>query len=645
MVQIFPQGTVNIAALNADDLYIQIVNPPSFIVGTPTDVFGTVGTASWGPINTPVHMGSGTDAQAAFGPISAASLVDPYDLPTDLALAFGQSSNQAAIEGWAVRIGDGTQAAAIVTINGSASGDAATATIGGTVTAGDTLTLICTSAGVTGSPVHVAYTTVMSDTTATIAAALSARINVNVNLVAAGIVAQVSGSIISIYAPSTLSSTWTDSLSGGATETIAIGTGGTEVAGAQATANYTGSLGNQITFTFSTGTVTNTTTVVVQGFTGAAEVYPNLPNVPFWTTLQAAMAGGFGTQRAPSQWARLTNPNNAVTPPTAGTTVTLAGGTDGRTNVTTANILGSDTANPRTGLYALRSLTPPVSIVWAVGMLDQAFVSPLLQFGLSEGASVLFSFPQGTSTATAVSDVTTIGQRNPALQYMKDYCYFYDQVNGQTRAVPPYAFFAGTVCALTPEQSPGNKPVALVSGTDRFNPLTGIQPYTESEVGQLETSGITFITNPIPAGSVFGIRHGQTSSLDPATAPFEWWRMTSYLARSFGANLGQYVGQLQSQQPNDPLRNAVKLSLNNFLNLLEGLGQIDGFQVNCNFSSAPSAQPGLGMNTPQSVAQHYLFVLVQVTYLSSVRFFVLSLQGGTTVVTVGNTLQQSQQAA
>ena len=117
--------------------------------------------------------------------------------------------------------------------------------------------------------------------------------------------------------------------------------------------------------------------------------------------------------------------------------------------------------------------------------------------------------------------------------------------------------------------------------------------------------------------------------------------MTAYLARSYAAFLGKYVDQLQSQQQDDALRQKVRLELNSFNSELVGLGQIDGAQVTCTFSTSPSAKPGLGMNTPQSVAQHYLYVLNQVTYLSSVRFFILSLQGGTTVVQVGNTLGQS----
>src|SRR5216684_1486338 len=99
MPVIVPANQLNVAALTADDLYIQILNPPGYIAGTPTDVIGVAGTASWGPVNKAVHLGSSQEAMQQFGPISAASLPDPYDLATDLAIAFGQASSQASLEG------------------------------------------------------------------------------------------------------------------------------------------------------------------------------------------------------------------------------------------------------------------------------------------------------------------------------------------------------------------------------------------------------------------------------------------------------------------------------------------------------------------------------------------------------------------
>src|SRR5579883_2193884 len=106
----------------------------------------------------------------------------------------------------------------------------------------------------------------------------------------------------------------------------------------------------------------------------------------------------------------------------------------------------------------------------------------------------------------------------------------------------------------------------------------------------------------------------------------EWTRMTNYLAHSLAAYMGKYVGQNQSQRANDPLRAAVKLDLDQFLALLKSLRQIDDFVTVCDLTN----------NSTQSIAQHFLFADVRVRYMSSVQFFVISLQGGTTVVTINN---------
>lgn len=642
--QIFPQGSTNISALTADDLYIQIVNPPSYIRGAPTDVFGIVGTASYGPVNTPVRLGSGQDGASAFGPLTSASLTDPRDLASDLALVFGQARAESSIEGWAVRVTDGTDVAASAAMVGGVSAAPATITVTGTATAGDTVSPTATSAGLAGSPIVLGpYTVLSTDTPTTIATAIARMVNLHPTLIAAGVTASSLVGVVTIYWPSALSPTitWTAPKTG-STELYAIGSSAAVSAGGTITAWSTGSLGNQTVVSFVGGAAANTTTVRVSGFTGTTEVYTNLPNTGFWAALAAAINLGQGTMRPPSRWVRMTNANAGVAiPGTVPSSVTLAGGTDGRANVTTGIMVGSDVTTPRTGMYSLRGLTPQLAVVWLAGMSDVNVPPTLDGFATSEGCTALFSFAAGSTTASIQASMVTL-PRSPALQYLKDWIYWFDPINNQTRLSPPSAVFGGVVCALTPEQSPGNKAASMVMGTERNNNFTGVQPYTTSEVGLLETLGVSMVTNPIPAGPIWGIRHGQTSSIDPATAPFEWWRMTSYLARSFAGTMGQFVDQLQSQQIQDPLRGSVKLMLNQFLDFLVGLRQIDGKRVVCDFSTSASAKPGLGMNTPASVAQHYLFVLVQVTYLASVRFFVLSLQGGTTVVTVGSNTGQQQ---
>jgi hypothetical protein len=168
--------------------------------------------------------------------------------------------------------------------------------------------------------------------------------------------------------------------------------------------------------------------------------------------------------------------------------------------------------------------------------------------------------------------------------------------------------------------------------------VSGNQPYSEAEIGQLKSAGILFICNPIPAGAVWGIRSGQCTSLNAVTSPFEWWRMSAYLAKSFNSTLGGYVDQLQSDQANDPLRNALKTELNTFLTGLLGangaIGLIDSFSVICSYVA--NGTPGNGVNTSASIAAHELYCLVRAKYLASVWYFFLTIQGGTTVVTVGS---------
>src|ERR1700685_2746816 len=226
MAVIANSSQLNVAALTADDLYIQILQPPGYIQGAPTDIFACVGTASYGPLNVATPLYAPQDGLQKFGGISAASLTDPFDGATDVAISFGQTASAATIQGYFVRVSDGTDTVAISTLNGTASAAGSTATVAGTITSGDSLKLIATSSGITGSPVTVAYTAGMSDTLSTAAAGLAAAVNANPALVAAGIYAHATGAVVSLYAPAGLSPavTWTQNVvrgNGAATATLA----------------------------------------------------------------------------------------------------------------------------------------------------------------------------------------------------------------------------------------------------------------------------------------------------------------------------------------------------------------------------------------------------------------------------------------
>lgn len=106
---IVQQGQINTNALLVPDLIVQIA-PPSWTLlnGVPTNILGIVGTASWGPVNSPVIASGIADASAQFGAMQARK----YDLVTAVAAA----ALQGAANFRCVRVTDGTDAAATTNI-------------------------------------------------------------------------------------------------------------------------------------------------------------------------------------------------------------------------------------------------------------------------------------------------------------------------------------------------------------------------------------------------------------------------------------------------------------------------------------------------------------------------------------------------
>ena len=111
---VLSQGAINTTALIVPDLYVQIVSPQSLLLnGVPTDVLGVVGSASWGPVGEPTVVGTMSDYAAAFGPVMARK----YDMGTAVAAAV----QQGAATFRCVRVADGTDTAAALTVLGAVS--------------------------------------------------------------------------------------------------------------------------------------------------------------------------------------------------------------------------------------------------------------------------------------------------------------------------------------------------------------------------------------------------------------------------------------------------------------------------------------------------------------------------------------------
>jgi hypothetical protein len=110
---IIQAGAINNTALIVPDLYVEIVPPQNLILnGVPTNVLGIVGTSSWGPVGTPVIIGSMSDYYLNFGPV----MPRKYDMGTQLAT----SVQQGACDFRGVRVSDGTDTFASANIPGTA---------------------------------------------------------------------------------------------------------------------------------------------------------------------------------------------------------------------------------------------------------------------------------------------------------------------------------------------------------------------------------------------------------------------------------------------------------------------------------------------------------------------------------------------
>lgn len=102
------QGSINTAALVIPDVYVQIMQPPIVINGLPTNILGIVGTASWGPTNSPVILGDLRAAVLNFG--------SPNNRKYDLVTAIWAAALQGANNFRAIRVTDGTDVAASTVI-------------------------------------------------------------------------------------------------------------------------------------------------------------------------------------------------------------------------------------------------------------------------------------------------------------------------------------------------------------------------------------------------------------------------------------------------------------------------------------------------------------------------------------------------
>lgn len=664
-------GAFNAATLTVPDLYIN-ATPPSAGVIRPASfgLLGIEGVASWGPVNIATTIGS-TAQLAQFGPV----INRANDLATACAVALqlqqfaGLGSNLVVN-----RVTDGSDTAATGTLGGSTGltltskytgtlGNSATGNIttgSGSTSSVPTYRLTLQMPGVPSEVFDnisggIYSNTVSAGTGATAiplltfsaptgtggqqATGTASLVTVGTPTVGAGgtgyaagdtitlgngvivKVATVTGGAVATFAAQGTTGTNIGSLTGTpgtAVPTNPVAQVSTSGSGTGATVNLTWGLG-PVTMT-NPGTLYSGSPTCTVGASGGSGTVT--PAVSYWGAMSNAVNNGNSSLRGPSQL-MVASYGASTTAPTNPSSVTLAGGTDGAGNVTSAKFVGVDTY-PRTGVYAFRG--SGISDLFIADFADTTQESTLITFAQSEGILFHANGPAGETASSGQTTEQTNGSNNAFFKrYLGDWVAWNDNTNGVQRSLGPATFGAAQMSTLQPQQSALNKPISNVVSTQRSR--TGI-PYGTDELAILEATGIDVICNPIPAGPGFGCRLGITTTSNGAANTDNWPRLTSFLARSIAGpgGLGTFIGRTITDQ----FFQDGYAMLGALLGPMAQAGQNQVIQAyNIQFSR---------QNNPQSqTAQGVVVAIVLVQYLGIARVFLVNMTSGATVVIPANT--------
>lgn len=394
------------------------------------------------------------------------------------------------------------------------------------------------------------------------------------------------------------------------------------------TSKYSGSLSNNDTVTIAAGSQASTFKVTIGRAGLVPEVFDNigagLSGNAVWVAVANAINNGISGLRGPSTLVVAAAGVGTTAPAMA--SYTLSGGTDGVATITGTVLVGVDTV-PRKGMYALRNTNTSIAVL--ADCDDTTTFTNQVAYGLSEGTYMIGVTPAGDSIATAATNKASAGIDSYAFKYLLgDWIYFNDTVNSQIRLISPQGFVAGRLANLSPEQSSLNKPLYGIVGTQKsYQNLV----YSSAELQALGVAGIDVITNPIPAGNMFGVRFGHNSSSNAVTNGDNYTRMTNYIAYTLNSGMGLFIGQLQSAT----VRRNSAATISAFLDSLWNQGMIGNAQ-----GTPPYSVQIDNSNNPQNrVALGYMQADVKVQYLSVIEKFIINVEGGQSVTINRQTTQ------
>lgn len=408
--------------------------------------------------------------------------------------------------------------------------------------------------------------------------------------------------------------------------------------------------------TVSGGSHSIVTTIQVNSVGGGGEVlsatvmvagsYTALPSAP------AAVTGGTGTGATVNlTWgllgANIIQPGTGYT--AAATTITVSSGTGTATaqvgaplapeflnyqfsggssgeNINTTTEVGTDTF-PRTGMYTLRN--SGIGYLILADCINQNDWSSIKTFCSEEGVQSFLTlnagYQENISGAIDLVNISGVrgGSQNDGSFELKcsfgDWILMQDVYNNIQRLTSPQGWLAGVMSVLGPNSSCLNKQLVGALGTQK---TLDNRTYADDEITQIMNAGMELVTYGIPRSSTaFGARCGVNMSTNNAIRFDGYSGMVNFLAANIQQTMGNYVGESQ----NDTVRNNAKSQITTFLSALANNNLIGDVNYPGNLTKAFRVTLDSTNNPPSQVAQGYMQVDVQVTLFQIVVYLVVNL--------------------
>lgn len=611
-------GQVNISGLSVPDAVVQIVPPQFLFNGVSTNICGEVGTASWGPVNLAMTFGGYSEYASIFGP----TINRLNDMGGHVILAQAQGAGFFS----GVRVTDGTDLAASATVQSV-----------GAIQATDAVTFASNPAAATTVTINGSVWAFVNTLTTGLQIKLGANLAATLAVAVATLnpSTDVNTSKISFAASATVLSMTADALGvagnsytlatnvSGATVTGATFTGGAAgTTGMTLTGKYTGSLGNLVKANLFAGTAANSFKVVISCPGLATEIFDNLAvgltGLAVWTAIVAAINNGTSGTR-PASNIVIATVGTATALPMVGVT-TLAGGTDGANSVTTAQLVGID-AVPRSGMYALRGTG--IAQFTLCDCSDLTSLSTLIAFGIDIGAYAVISTMMSDTLTNVAGELSAYGiDSYVAKVIFGDWVVWLDTVNGiPMRVTAPSAVTIGLLGNSSPQVNTLNKPINGIIGTQS---MILNKTYSKADFQALAAARMDVIAVDKTLTNNIIHRLGINTSSNLITFGDEYTRVIFFLAKSISLIGAHYIGDNMTP---DELLDA-KVALQNFLALQVTNGIIYTFDG----SQAYQVVLDTSNNTQATAALGYQYAYVKAVIGPIVRYFIINLEGGSSVV-------------